>query len=186
MATTLEDRPDIAERYATATNSDDLTPDLRGRTDADVLLAAGIAARKDPRRQLAMAAFRMSVRGDMAGLMEVVDAADGWLVGRLSRGGRRPLPRATRRQLVVDTLQWWISPICGYCGGTGKLTALVEGSDESAGRLSGQACSCCRGTGRKPLAREVPPALQKHAEWMVSELDKLVAWVQADMKRVVG
>ena len=127
MSTTLHERPDIAERYATATNSDDLTPALAGRTDADVLLAAGIAARNDPRRQLAMAAFRMSVRGDMTGLMEVVDAADGWLVGHLSRGGRRPLPRATRRQLVVDTLQWWIAPICGYCGGTGSFVALVEG-----------------------------------------------------------
>lgn len=182
----VKDRPDIAERYASATSSGDLTPRLKGVSDADVLLAAGMATCKDPsRRGLALACYRMSVRGDMRGLAEVVEAADGWLLSYLSRGGRRPLKREVRRQLIVDTLTWWVTPTCGYCGGTGFVEALVQGTDEGAGRLTQQACSCCHGSGKRPLAREVPPALQQHAAWMAAELDRLVAQIQAVMQRLL-
>jgi len=182
----LADRPDIAERYASATSSGNLTPKLTGLTDADLLLAAGAAAQRSPERRLALAAYRIQLRGDMEGLSVVVDGADAWLQGRLSRGGRRPLPRDARRQLVVDTLLWWTNPICGYCNGTGFVEATVEDTDEAAGRLTTEACSCCHGSGRRPLAREVPPKLREHAEWMATQLDRHVSLLRADMARLLG
>lgn len=159
---------------------------MTGLTDVDLLLAAGAAAQRSPERRLALAAYRIQVRGDMEGLGIVVDGADAWLQGRLARGGRRPLPRDARRQLVIDTLLWWTNPICGYCGGTGFVQAMVKGLDEGAGRLTTESCSCCHGTGRRPLAREVLPKLREHAERMVAQLDRHVSLLRADMARLLG
>jgi len=185
MNNALEDRPDISERYANATRSGNLTPSLDGRTDADVLLAAGIASQKSPELRLAMEVYRMAVNSDMNGLGNVVEAADSWLVQRMTRGGSRPISRPARRQLIIDTLNWWCMPICGYCAGTGKIAEMVEGTDTLAGKLSDQLCGSCRGTGKRPLAREVPPALQRHAEWMAAELDRLVEVNRAAMIRLL-
>jgi hypothetical protein len=98
----------------------------------------------------------------------------------------KPMNRFARQQLIVDALNWWMKPTCGYCGGTGFVQATVAGTDESAGRLTTQACDGCHGTGRRPLAREVPAPLKAHAEWMTAELDRLVALIHDDMARLLG
>lgn len=184
--TALEDRPTTAERYCTATGSSNLTPRTAGITDADVLLAAGIAASKDPRRQLALKVYRMGAVGNLDGLWDVVTEADKWLVGYLSRGGRRPMVKQARHQMIADTLNWWIQPTCGYCNGTGFIQARIDGTDEVAGRLTTQACGGCHGSGKRPLAREVPAQLHGPAAWLVGELDKLVALIHEDMARLLG
>lgn len=186
MSAALEDRPALPERYATATSSGDLTPRLTGMTDADVLLAAGIAASKDSRKMLALKVYRMAVQGTLTDLHEITVSADAWLLEFLRRRHQRPMNAFARQQLIVDTLNWWIRPTCGYCGGTGFVQAMVEGTDESAGRLTTQACSGCHGGGKRPLAREVPQQLKGAAEWMAAELDRLVALIHADMARLLG
>jgi hypothetical protein len=182
----LADRPDLAERYATATCTGNLTPRLAGMTDADVLLAAGIAANKDPKRRLALSVYRMGVTGSLDGLTEVAVAADAMLLEFIRQRRHKPMNRFARQQLIVDALNWWMKPTCGYCGGTGFVQATVAGTDESAGRLTTQACDGCHGTGRRPLAREVPAPLKAHAEWMTAELDRLVALIHDDMARLLG
>lgn len=186
MTNALADRPDLAERYATATASGNLEPRLTGTTDADILLAAGIAANKDPKRRLALTVYRMGVTGSLDGLTEVAVAADVMLLDFIRVRRHKPMNRFARQQLIVDTLNWWMKPTCGYCGGTGFVQAMVSGTDESAGRLTTQACDGCHGTGRRPLAREVPAQLKAHAEWMTAELDRLVAMIHADMAKLLG
>lgn len=186
MSTAIDDRPNLAERYASATSSGDLTPRLTGMTDADVLLAAGIAASKDSRKMLALKVYRMAVQGTLTDLHEITVSADAWLLEFLRRRHQRPMNAFARQQLIVDTLNWWIRPTCGYCGGTGFVQAMVEGTDESAGRLTTQACSSCHGSGKRPLAREVPQQLKGAAEWMSAELDRLVALIHDDMAKLLG
>lgn len=186
MTNALDDRPTTAERYATATVSGNLTPLMTGTTDADVLLAAGIAASKDPRRMLALKLYRMAVQNSTVGLWEVVAEADGWVAQNLLKQRRRPMTKPARQQLIVSTLHWWLAPVCGYCNGTGFVEAMVEGTDEGAGRLTTAACSGCHGSGRRPLQREVPPPLYPTARWITGELDRLVALIHNDMAKLLG
>jgi hypothetical protein len=176
----LEDRPTIGEQYAKATESKDLSPSTERRTDADVLLAAGIAASRDPRRMLALKVYRLAVGGETDGLVDIVETADDWLQGRLARGGNRPMRAEARRALVMDTLHWWIRPTCNYCEGRGFVTV------PDTARLSTVACESCHGSGRRPLAREVPHAHVKHATWMADELDRLVALICSDMAKLLS
>lgn len=186
MSTILDDRPGLAERYASATSSGNLTPRLDGTTDADVLLAAGIAASKDPRKLLAMKLYRMGVQGCMDGLYDIASEADAWLLGYIRKHRERPMNPQARQQLIVDTLNWWLKPICGYCNGTGFVQAMVDGTDKLAARLTTQNCGGCHGTTKRPLGREVPQPLKGHAEWLATELDRLVALIHADMARLLG
>lgn len=170
----------IGERYASATHSSDLTPRMDGMTDADVLLAAGIAAGGDERLLIALKLWRMRVNGDMDGLYSVVGRADGWMSGYLSRKGNRPIPKAARMALVADTMKWWLHPTCSYCNGHG----FIEVPDTN--RLSTVACTACHGTGQRPLARAVPHAHAKPAQWLAGELDKLAAVIHKRMSIVLG
>ncbi|HEY1127947.1 MAG TPA: hypothetical protein VGF12_00965 [Roseateles sp.] len=186
MNAALEDRPTLPERYATATASGDLTPRLAGLTDADILLAAGIAASKDSRRMLALKVYRMGVSGSLDGLLDVTVGADAMLREHMRKTHQKPMPAMARQQLIVDTLNWWLKPTCGYCNGTRFVEAMVDGTDEGAGRLTTKACGGCHGTGKRPLAREVPQQLKGLAEWLAGELDRLVALIHAEMAKLLG
>ena len=186
MTIVTKERTTPAERYASATVSGNLTPKLAGTTDADVLLAAGIAASKDKRRMLALKLYRMAVQGSMVGLWEVAAEADGWVVQHLLKQRQRPMSKTARQQLIVSTLRWWLAPVCGYCNGTAFIEALIDGTDEGAGRLTTVACGGCHGTGRRPLQREVPPPLYPTANWITGELDRLVALIHSDMAKLLG
>lgn len=171
----------VADKYARAINSTDLTPGaVHERTDAEVLLAAGAAAAKDQRRMLALAAYRLRVRGDTAGLGAVVSEIDGWLLERLSRKGNRPMPRAAREELVVATLRWWFNPTCRYCSGLGYVVT------EGASRLSTVECECCHGTKQRPLQREIPRPYVEHALWITDKLNELMAGILGDMAKLLA
>lgn len=178
--TNLEDRPTIGERYARAAQSTDLTPALDHRTDADVLLSAGIVAAKDPKLALALAIYRLRLAGSTDGLHSIVESAQEWLLSYLSRGGNRPMPRPAREALLMSTLAWWANPTCPFC--EGRCFVAVE----DAGRLSAVECSACYGTGHRPLARSVPHPYIKHAYWIVDRLDANILTIQTAMGRLLS
>lgn len=179
----LERRPSkatVAERYAHATQTTDLTVHLNERCDADVLLAAGYAASKDRRRGIALQVYRMAVRQDLGGLSVVAEEVGHWLQGRLSRKGNRPVPKLARDALVLTVLRWWLKPACTFCNGTGYDQI------EDTPNLSAHECDNCHGTGKSPVARLVPGPLKAHAEWLGKELDDLVLVVHGDMAKLLA
>lgn len=180
IASTRPSRATVAERYAKATQTSDLTTRLDQRCDADVLLAAGYAASGDRRKNIALHVYRMTIRQDLGGLAPVVEEVDNWLKGRLSRKGHRPMSRVPRQALILTVLRWWMKQACEYCNGTGYEVI------EDTGRLSGHECSNCHGTGKTPIARIVPPPMRSHAEWLAKELDSLVLVVQGDMAKLLA
>ncbi|MCH8180237.1 MAG: hypothetical protein IIA02_10705 [Proteobacteria bacterium] len=180
-----DDQITAAERYALATGSSNLTPNLGARCDADKLIAAAWVS-KDPRRAAAMALYRMAVVGSTNGLQTIADTMDGWLNGKLQRKAR-PIPKVQRREMVVHVLRWWLRPTCGYCEGRAFELVGEERDDdrEGARTLSGRACKACHGTGKRPVEREVPPHLKDAARQLADELDRLVLLVTGEMARVL-
>lgn len=176
------ERVTAAERYARATSSTDLTPALDRRTDADKLIAAGWAAQGDPKKAAALDLYRMAVNGNTQGLMAVVDTMDGWLNGWTSKKGRKPMPKFQRRELVASVLHWWIKPTCGYCEGRG-FELVPRDDEEGAQALNSMHCKACRGTGKRPLAKDVPDHLIRPAEALADELDRLILLVTGEMAR---
>lgn len=178
------DRITTAERYALATDTADLTPRADRRCDADKLIAAGWAAQGDPRRALALDLYRMGVTGNTQGLAAVVESASGWLSAWSSRKGRTPLPRHQRQQLVAQTLHWWLKPTCGYCEGRMfELLPSASGDEGGVRALSTEPCQACHGSGKRPLAREVPSHHVAAATYLADELDRLVILVTGEMAK---
>lgn len=136
----------------------------------------------NPRKQLALAAYRLGLAGDTAGLRPLIDEMDSWLLAHLAKGGNRPMPAAARQQLIRDTLKWWLDPACGYCNANGFV--LVEGTS----RLSPVECDACHGTKKRSLRREIQGHRQwaDHAEYLVDELDRLKGMVFGDMARMLN
>lgn len=156
----------LKERYARAVGSSHLSPRGEGRTDLDVLIAAGLAARARPERIAALKVQRMAETGDLSDSYSVVEHYDAALNGYLGRKGRKPMPKGARRELVVSVLRWYMDQQCPYCGGTGRIA-----QEGTAGRLT-HVCDGCHGSGVKPLARAVPHAYGKHALWLADEINK--------------
>lgn len=164
----------VADRYASAAN----TSNLRVKEtfcDADLLLAAGIAASKNREKSVALAVYRVGVTGDRSGLPAIVDELADWLI--VSR--QRVIPKAARRALVMSVLVWWFEPACRYCNGHGF--AAIENTSS----LGTEECGACHGSGRRPLAREVPQAHAARAQWLAAKLDQLVAGIHGDMARLL-
>lgn len=174
------DTPTVGDRYARATSSSDLTLHA-GRCDADKLLAAGYAARRDTRGLMALHVYRMRVTGDRAGLPPAIDTAIGWIVGRGVRaGGRNKVSRLDAREVAERTLHWWLQDVCSACEGV--KYERVPGTP----KLSAKLCIVCQGVGRHPLTSIVKPKHLEHSRWLASELDALCGYVMADMARLLG
>jgi hypothetical protein len=173
----VDDPMTVSDRYARAATTSDLTVGRWQKvTDMNTLLAAAIAAGKDRDRQLALSLQRIAVTGDRSGLRLIMDDIDSWLAqhkGRL-------IPRMARRALAMTVLVWWFEPACRYCNGN-KFVAI-----ENTGRLSDEACISCHGSGRRPLAREVPAAHARQAEWLAAKLDRLMSDIETDMARLLN
>lgn len=176
-----DDRITAAERYAKAAESSDLTPALDRRCDVDKLIAAGWATQGDPMKRAALDLYRMATTDNTQGLSHVIETMDGWLNRWTQRKGRHPIPKFQRRELVSVTLRWWLKPTCGYCEGRGF--DLVPKEDGEPSQVLGHECVACHGTGRKPLAREVPPQHRRAADHLAEELDRLVLVVTGEMAR---
>lgn len=170
----------LAERYAIATQSGNINISTEHRTDADVLIAAGIAASGDQRKMLALSIYRLGVTGDRTGLWPIVEACDDWLNTHALRKQRRTMPKHARRALIVAVLGWYMNPRCDYCYGTG-----VVAEENTAGRLTSE-CPACHGSGKKPLEREVPHAHAKQAQWLADQIQQRVAIIHSEMSKLLA
>lgn len=169
----MMDKPTVAEQYMRATHTSNLRHLLDRPCDADKLLAAGYATKRDQRRILALKAWRMRVTGDTTEFALLVDALDARLHRQLARKGKRI---GKTRQAVEQSLWWWLNPICHECHGRGH--PVIEGTpvlDEL------RECASCGGTGQSDWRRLVHPDRHEAAEIVISLLDAYSAIVFADM-----
>ena len=95
-------------------------------------------------------------------------------------GGRNKVSRLDAREVAERTLHWWLQDVCSGCDGV--KYERVPGTP----KLSAKLCPVCHGVGRHPIERLVKPCHIEHSRWLASELDALVAYVMADMARLLG
>ena len=166
------------ERYASATRTADLTV-REGHCDADILLAAGYAARQDEKGRQALMLNRMLVTGDYAGLPAMAEYAYRWCKSEAFRP-RSELPKAiTRRDLLAVchvTLKWWLRKVCPHCEGR-KFELVYAGAQVTSTRP----CKPCEGQGRTPLDN-LAGTHWREARWLASEFDRLIDKIEQDMR----
>jgi hypothetical protein len=174
---TINDRPPcISERFASATDSSDLTLHTEHRCDADMLLAAGYAAQGNRKGMIALMAYRMKITGDKASKWEIVEALIEHMRYEVLRRTRQSgLPKITREQsrVVVQTvINWWMDDNCVTC--TGRKMQPIPGTPH----LSANWCEACAGSGKRDI-----PDTGPHAKWLAAELDHMLTFIVGDMAR---
>jgi hypothetical protein len=173
-------RPNLAERYRSATRSSNLKSEPRTtRSDSDVLAATGYAARiltqgfrmtgpetSEPVRlaPLAVPLARL-LAGDNFAAREIVLNL-GERIWKQARGYEVKMQLVQAQDMAKACLAWFRDGSCKPCGGHGF--DLIPG----APMLSERECEHCAGSGRKPFESEFPVDLRQLAKWAVVEMDR--------------
>jgi hypothetical protein len=184
MSMTASERPDITERYTRASDTHDLRLRASG-CDADVLMAAGYAARHDSKGAVALRAWRLR-GGDLGAFPELVRVCSGWIcacVGTPVRERPRlaPIKRVEADEVAARVLRWWRHNECAACCGRGS--PLIPGSQ----RLDlSRDCTSCHGTGRSLVERVVSARYREHARYLASELECMDARIGVDIARILS
>lgn len=175
--------PSTMESYARAVKSSDLSVRSRGFGDADVLLAAGYAARNDDRGRQALMLNRMLYTGDHGRLLVMVEYCARWVKGQMYRKGADKLPRmdhGTVKDVCALVLTYWLTGQCPHCKGRGHRLIFKGAQVTEAGP-----CPHCGGTGRTDLDR-LAGEHWRAARWLASELDLLIEKIEIDMRKALG
>ena len=170
MSETLE-RRSIGERYSEAAASTDAGG---RRTDADVLIAAGMAAAGNTRGAIALDLWRMRETKDHRCMTAMADLSANWLVGRPNGRTRlaRRMPRHEALELAKTVLGWWLHQTCPTCEGRGHPmipnTKRIDSSRE---------CGDCHGTGIRPLDLLMRQEHREHGRWLAGEYDAMTGGI---------
>lgn len=149
----------ITERYSAAVNSDNLSSDSRSTWgDADVLGAAGLAARYEP---LGIALTRLFADGKADGVIVILSE----LAVKRARTMRVHLPRVQADDLSKAVLGWYRHGTCQPCGGTGYQ--LIPGTP-----ALGDQCTHCHGSGKLDFDRQFREEIRELARWLSAEIDR--------------
>jgi hypothetical protein len=177
----IADTYTAGDRYAHAVSSSDLSLMSGRRTDADHLLAAGYAARRNRRGMVALCIYRMRATQDVTSFDAAVEHAADWLVGRGVRaGGKAKVSRTEARATAQSTLLWWVRGVCQPC--EGRRYTQIPGTPH----LTATLCPSCRGTGTEPIERAVSARHLESAQWLAAEFDVLCSRIMADMARLLS
>lgn len=170
------DRPNIQERYAKASEAHSLV--LReGLGPVDVLMAAGMASQGSKDRMVALTIWRMR-DGSRAQFPQVVEALSGWLRRETQALRLRELGRKQYKALSSRVLFWHLNPICHYCLGRGHpVIAETPVLDDT------RICPECHGTGITPLERLLQPDTVTHGRVLADHIDRISASVFGEMRR---
>ena len=166
--------PGIREAYLKATQSTRLRVEPDFLTDADRLIAAGLAT-VPPRLALALDVYRLRATSDMRGARGIAER----MAAQIVRQSRRPNPSMSRVEavdLAMDVLKWWYLQACPACNGLGH--PVIPGTpslDET------RDCEHCGGTGQRPMRKYLKRKHAEAAKWMVGELEGLASTVFHEM-----
>jgi hypothetical protein len=150
-----------------------------GLRDADILLAAGYAARQDDKGRQALMLNRMLVTGDYGHLYAMVEYAYRWCKSEAFKPGsdlRKNVNRRDLLQVCNVTLRWWLRRVCPHCQGR-KFELVFPGSQVTSTRE----CKPCEGQGRTPLDN-LAGDHWREARWLANEFDRLMDKVEQDMR----
>lgn len=168
--------PGIREAYLKATQSTRLRVEPDFLTDADRLIAAGLAT-VPPRLALALDVYRLRAASDMRGARGIAERMAGEIRRKgPSRQGGPVIKRAEAVDLALDVLKWWHLQTCPACNGLGH--PIIPGTptlDET------RDCEHCGGTGQRPMRKYLKRKHMEAAEWMVGELEGLASMVFHEM-----
>jgi hypothetical protein len=150
----------LLERYSAAVNSDNLSSDARTTwADADVLGAAGLAAKHEP---LGVALTRLFADGKPEATVAILTE----MVFKRSRTIKVKFTRVEAEDLAKAVLGWYRHGTCQPCGGTGYR--IIPGTPSL-----GDECPRCRGTGKLPFDEQfVRDDQVMLARWLSSEIDR--------------
>lgn len=146
------DRPSAFERLSTAVHTSDLTVDAEHRTDADYVIALGIACSRhsavaSPLMHLHLSGTNTNLRAaynSVLSLAKRLNAKKGW------RLNGRALDT-----VAMQSLSHHVSPTCPHCHG--RKFEVLEGTPT----LSAEACKRCHGTGRRPVQKKHREQIQQ-------------------------
>lgn len=176
--------PGIREAYLNATQSSRICVDENFTTDADRLIAAGLAT-VSPRLALALDVYRLRATSDMRGARGIAERTAVQYLQQAKPRGRHPhkarssatsLPFSEAVDLALDVLKWWHLQTCPACNGLGH--PIIPGTptlDETRN------CEHCGGTGQRPMRKYLKRKHIEAAEWMVGELEGLASTVFHEM-----
>lgn len=167
--------PGIREAYLKAAQSTRLRVEPDFPTDADRLIAAGLAT-VPPRLALALDVYRLRATSDMRGARGIAERMAAQIVRQSRKSGGQTIKRAEALEVAMDTLKWWHLQACPACNGLGH--PIIPGTpslDET------RDCEHCGGTGQRPMRKYLKRKHMEAAEWMVGELEGLASTVFHEM-----
>ena len=172
--------PGIREAYLRATQSTRLRVEPDFLTDADRLIAAGLAT-VPPRLALALDVYRLRATSDMRGARGIAERMAGEIRRKGPSNQSGPLiKRVEAIDLAMDVLKWWHLQACPACHGLGH--PIIPGTpslDET------RDCEHCGGTGQRPMRKYVRSKNIEVADWFAAELDRLTSIVFGEMLKLI-
>jgi hypothetical protein len=170
----------MQERYFAARTTSNLRLDSNTIGSADVLIAAGLVAKRSERKSVALAVWGVLSSDHMTGAHAVAELMAGWLRKRSFARDGKAMPETSAKDTAMAVLKWWRHPACQTCGGHGHPLILNSPIvDES------RDCPACHGTGQVPLHRLVHTEYADDAYWLSGEIDTLCAMVFGEMAREI-
>lgn len=155
----------IEDRYSSAIRSSNLRSNPEtDQSDADVIGAAGLAAKQSP---LAIALLRLFVGGDSNGA-QVVEQLAAMAVGKAYRMGAE-IGKPDALTLAWQVLAYHRNSTCAPCGGRGHQLM------PNAPVLSGLRCSKCKGTGKRSFNNLFSIERLELARWLLVEMERETA-----------
>lgn len=167
-----DDRPGVLERMLTSFVTDDMTVDLEHRTDADYLIALGMASRR--KGSAAGVALRLKVAQIGGSLRPARNAVVDFARKMAAKRGWT-LTSGRVRHIGEAAFMHHISPKCVGCSGTGYEKT------PGAPSLSGKICKWCHGSGVKQIQHRN----QKEIRAVLFELERIESLAEDEVKRLL-
>ena len=195
QSTTIDDRPTIAERYATAMESSDLRQKPT-RCDADILMAAGLA-RDHNGKGLGLATSLYRLRSEFDSVKATIRAGKTLApidrlqvlsqlqsLGEVKRAlGAHAVILATKKRFMkadADALRVagrcldvWLDPLCHKCDGRG--TTHDYGKPQII-------CRSCGGSGNRKFTIGEDDADRAFGQALLSGMDHMIGDVDTSMR----
>lgn len=147
-----EDRPSAFERLSTAVHTSDLTVDPDHRSDADYIIALGVAGSRHS--AVASPLMHLHLSGTNTNLKAAYNSVLA-LAKRLNAKKNWRLNGTALQAVALHSLSHHVVPICPHCHG--RKFEVCDG----APTLSAEACKHCHGTGRRPIQKKHRDQIQQ-------------------------